>query len=170
MRNAKMTNKLEKWRLQSQESNHFKVTALWLYPELDCSASIDDVLPASGEEQLAYYVDYIRRRYPHWWNADAVPIYWSVMGDGDGFGSEEAPFHDADSIGNVLTYYYPPINVRTGNLINWYRLPVINNRFPEFAAALGWLPAPGQLFAPLRSIVNGSPQPARRNLTGLAAV
>jgi hypothetical protein len=120
---------------------------------------VDDICPASGEAQLTHYVEYIQQHYPHWWNDDAVPIYWSVMGDGDGFGSEQAPFNpDGD---NVLTYYYPPINVRTGQQINWYKLPVINNRFPEFAAALGWLPAPGQLFAPLRSIVEVAPQPPR---------
>jgi hypothetical protein len=175
MRNPKTPKKLEKWRLQSRESNHFKITALWLYPELDCSSCVDNVYQASGEEQLAYYCEYLRTayggRYRHWWNDDAVPIYWSVMGDDDGFGCEQAPFHiDDNPRRDVLTYYYPPINVRTGNLINWYQLPVINNRFPEFAAALGWLPAPGQLFAPLRSIVSGSPQPVRSNLTDLAAV
>jgi hypothetical protein len=37
-------------------------------------------------------------------------------------------------------------------------LPVINSRFPEFAEALRWLPSPGQMFAPLRSIVAGTPQ------------
>jgi hypothetical protein len=148
---------LEKWRLASRGSNHTKVTTLWLYPELDCSACIDDIYPASGKEQLAYYCDYIRRRYSHWWDADAVPVYWTVMGDDDGFGCEQAPF-DLTGGNNVLTHYYPPVNVRTGMQINWYKLPVINKRFPEFAAALGWLPAPGQLFAPLRSIISGIPQ------------
>jgi len=27
----------------------------------------------------------------------------------------------------------------------WYKLLVINSRFPEFAEALGWSPSPGQL-------------------------
>jgi hypothetical protein len=136
--------KLEKWRLQSRRSDHCKVTELYLYPELDCSSCVDDVHPASGEEQLRYYCDYIQRRYRQWWDADAVPIYWSVMGDGDGFGCEQAPFHRGEEFGDrdVLTYYYPPVNLRTGEQVNWYRLPVINKRFPEFAAALGWLPSP----------------------------
>jgi hypothetical protein len=156
-----MGKRLEKWRLQSRRSDHIKVTELWLYPELDCSACVDDVYLESGADQLAYYCDYVRRRYSHWWDADAVPIYWSVRGDSDGFGSEQAPF-DLTRRSNILTYYHPPVSVRTGDHINWYRLPVINDRFPKFAAALGWLPAPGQLSAPLRSIIAGTPQRARR--------
>ena len=162
-----MRAKLEKWRLRARRSNHIKTTTLWLYPELDCSSCVDDVYPAGGKEQLAYYCEYIRTgyggRYRHWWDADAVPIYWSVMGDDDGFGCEQAPFHlDGGNGEDVLTHYYPPINVRTGAQINWYTsLPVINRRFPEFAAALGWLPSPGQMFAPLRSIVAGTPQALR---------
>jgi hypothetical protein len=34
-------------------------------------------------------------------------------------------------------------------------LPVRNERFPEFARALVWLPAPFQSHAPLRPIVRG---------------
>lgn len=153
--------RLEKWRLASRRTSHVKITRLWLYPELDCSACVDDVYPASGEEQLAYYCDYIRKRYRDWWDADAVPIYWSVVGADAAFGSEKAPF-DLTGGDNVLTYYYPPVNLRTGEEVNWYSsLPVINSRFPQFAAALGWLPSAGQLLAPLRSIVNGTPQPVR---------
>jgi hypothetical protein len=149
--------KLEKWRLLSRGSDHVKITNLWLYPELNCSACIDDCYDQTGDEQLRYYCDYIQRRYSHWWESDAVPIYWAVMGDDDGFGCERAPFHTDDG-NNILTFYRAPINVRTGEPVNWYRLPIINNRFPKFAAALGWLPSPGQLTAPLRSIVHGVPQ------------
>jgi hypothetical protein len=52
-------------------------------------------------------------------------------GDDDGFGCEAAPFQtDSD---NILTHYYPPISVRAGRRINWYRdLLVIHHhkRFP----------------------------------------
>jgi hypothetical protein len=163
--------RLEKWRLASREFYHVKVTTLWLYPELDCSACVEDCYEKSGDEQLRYYVNYIKTaydgRYRHWWDNDAVPIYWTVMGDDDGFGCEQAPF-ELDGYGgdNVLTIYNPPINVRTGEQINWYKdLPVINSRFPEFAAALGWLPSPGQLTAPLRSIITG-PVAARCSARG----
>jgi hypothetical protein len=37
-----MKAKLERWRLANRKTNHIKVTALWLYPELDCSTCIDD--------------------------------------------------------------------------------------------------------------------------------
>ena len=153
--------KLEKWRLLSRDSDHTKVTNLWLYPELDCSSCIDECAKeATGEEQLIYYVQYLKGRCSHWWDNDAVPIDWFVMGDGDAFGCEQAPFHVDDS-NDILTYYYTPINVRTGHAVNWYTsLPVRNTRFPKFAAALGWLPAPGQMFAPLRSIFCGMPQAA----------
>jgi hypothetical protein len=144
--------KLEKWRLRATDYDHTKVTALWLYPELECSACVDDC-DGNGQEQLAYYCRHIRRKYPQWWDADAVPIYWFVRGDDDGFGCEFAPWHDGE---NVLMFYRTPISVRTGEPINWYRLPVINRRFPKFAAALGWLPSPGQMFAPLRSIIRGA--------------
>lgn len=156
-----MTIIKEKWRVAVRSGSHTKITALWLYPELDCSACVDDVYEATGDEQLAYYCDYIRCRYRQWWDDDAVPIYWTVRGDADGFDCEQAPFHSGDPYGdnNVLKYYRTPISVRTGKAVNWYRLPVINDRFPKFAAALGWLPSPGQLTAPLRSIIQGGPKP-----------
>jgi hypothetical protein len=116
---------------------------------------------------VAHYVIYIKTacdgRYRHWWDDDAVPIYWTVMGDDDGFGCEQAPFdHDGGDNNNVLTYYRDIKNVATGEPINWYRdLPVINSRFPKFAAALSWLPSPGQPTAPLRSIVDGISQAQR---------
>lgn len=37
--------------------------------------------------------------------------------------------------------------------MDWFRLPVRNDRFPEFGEALGWLPSPLQPYAPLRSIM-----------------
>jgi hypothetical protein len=35
-------------------------------------------IDGSGEEQLAYYCDYIQQKYPQWWEDDAVPILWTV--------------------------------------------------------------------------------------------
>jgi hypothetical protein len=131
--------------------DHIKTTHLWLYPELECSACVDEC-DGDGAEQSAYYCDYIRTHYSQWWQADAVPIYWSVIGDRDGFGSETAP-----CAANLLrTYYYPPRHATTGETINWFKLPVVNQHFPDFAAALGWLPTPFQATAPLRSILEGN--------------
>lgn len=146
-----------KWLLRSRPTGYEMVTSLWLYPELSCSSWIDDADDQSGEGQLDYYVDYIRSRYPEWWEADAVPIYWSVRGDGV---FEQAPTSPDE---NFLTFWRKPYDAETGEALNWWRLPVRNTRFPEFAAALGWLPSPFQEFAPLRSIVNNATATRSRN-------
>ena len=100
----------------------------------------------------------LSRGYSDWWDNDAVPICWFVMGDDDAFGCEQAPFHVSDG-NDILTFYRTPINVRTGKPVNWYTsLPVLNRRFPKFAAALGWMPSPGQMTAPLRFIIHGAPR------------
>jgi hypothetical protein len=93
----------------------------------------------------------VRRHYPEWWDADAVPIYWAVRGDGV---FEHAP-NNSERYGgkSFLTFFTPPVDPRTGAVMNWWRLPVRNERFPAFAEALGWLPSPFQEFAPLRSII-----------------
>ena len=147
--------------IDRRQASNVKISKLWLYPELECSACVGDCDAESGEEQLQYYCAYLRRRdrYRQWWDDDAVPIWWLVRGDDDGFGCERAPFEYGDGTyrpaHSILTYYHPPVNAKTGEPIDWYRLPVINSQFLKFAAALDWLPSPGQPFAPLRSIVSG---------------
>jgi len=37
--------------------------------------------------------------------------------------------------------------------LDWFKLPVKNSRFPEFAQALDWTPSPMQPTCPLRSIL-----------------
>ena len=71
-----------KWRFRSRRSQVEFISPLWLYPELNCSSCVDDVYDQSGETQLAYYVEYLERLYPSRMTDDAVPIYWSVRGDG----------------------------------------------------------------------------------------
>jgi hypothetical protein len=143
-----------KWRFRARGADFEMVSPLWLYPEIDCSACVDDVYDLSGEEQLDYYVDYIRARHPDWWEADAVPICWSVRGDGVfEEAPNNAPYGPTDNGENFLTFWTPPVDAETGEPLNWWRLPVRNMRFPAFAKALGWLPSPFQEFAPLRSIV-----------------
>jgi hypothetical protein len=137
------------WRFHALWNGYERVSSLWLYPEIDGSSCVGDAEDQSGEGQLAYYVDYIKRRYPEQWEADAVPIYWAVHGDGV---FEHAP-NDAYGGKNFLTEFSPPVDAKTGEPMNWWRLPVRNTRFPEFAKALGRLPSPFQEFAPLRSIV-----------------
>jgi hypothetical protein len=156
-------SRLRKWRFNA--INHCdaeSVTPLWLEPELECSSCIADtgIDLQDGAGQFAYYVDYIRREYPLLWEADAVPIYWSVCGDGI---SEFAPNDPNDlSDENFLTFFTPPVDARTGEPLNWWKLPVRDSRFPAFAKALGWTPSAFQAFAPLRSIVANRVSPTKR--------
>ncbi len=151
-----------RWRFQSRKSGFEKVTTLWLYPELDYSTCVDDADDQSGAGQLAFYLDNLRRARPEYWEADAVPIYWFVRGD-PGI-TEQAP-NNADERSldkHFLTSFTPPVDAATGEPLNWWRLPVRNDRSPEFAKALGWLPSPFQEFAPLRSIVTNATVETRR--------
>ena len=136
-----------------------RVTPLWLYPELVCSSCVDDADDQSGAGQLAYYVDYLQRDYPAWWVADAVPIGWSVRGDGIW---EYAPNEPNELGENFLAFWTPPVDTRTGEPLNWWRLPVRYSRFPAFGKPLGWLPSPFREFAPLRSIVTNATRTVRR--------
>jgi hypothetical protein len=61
---------------------------------------------------------------------------------------------------NFLTFFTPPVDAKTGEFMNWWRLSVRNTRFPAFAKALGWLPSPFQQFAPLRSIMTNAVEAA----------
>jgi hypothetical protein len=144
-----------RWRFQSLATGYEKVRPLWLYPEIDCSSCVDDADDQSGEGQPDYYIDYVQRRYPHWWEADAVPIWWFVMGEHI---CEFAPMnaHRICDGKNFLTEFTAPVDAKTGEPMNWWRLPVRNTRFPTFAKALGWLPSPFQEFAPLRSIITNA--------------
>jgi hypothetical protein len=145
-----------RWRFRSREGGFDRVTPLWLYPEIDCSSCVDEAEDQSGAGQLAYYVDYLQDHCPEWWDADAVPISWSVRGDGV---YEYAPNKREE---NFLTFWMPPCDARTGDPLNWWRLPVRNSRLPAFGKALGWLPSPFEEFAPLRSIVTNATQTVRR--------
>ena len=130
-------------------TGHPRETELWLQPELDYSPMVDDFYGEPGHVQLAEYVDYLKRHKPELLEADAVPIYWSVLP-----AHETAPFFTS-KIGhkNFLTYYTWPVHAATGKPIDWFRMPVRHSRFPEFGRALGWKPSPLQRYAPLRSII-----------------
>jgi hypothetical protein len=145
----------QKWRFRSRTAAHTRASPLWLYPELDGSSCVGDLdAGTDGKEQLAYYVDYVRSEHPQWWAADAVPILWSVHGDGVcEFAPSESQIRWLKHEENFLAFWTLPVDTKTGGPLNWWRLPVRNTRFPEFAKALGWLPSPFHEFAPLRSII-----------------
>jgi predicted GIY-YIG superfamily endonuclease len=126
-----------------------------LYPELDCSAMVDDAWELDGQGQFEEYVQYLERGHAEWLAADAVPIVWSVH-DGNNGVFEAAPFTawgDSVGWGNFLAHYTWPVDAINGEPLDWYALPVVNDRFPEFAKALAWTPSPLQPTCPLASIV-----------------
>jgi hypothetical protein len=117
------------WRLCQLRGMHAAIVDLWLYPELDCSSCVQDCEDADGAEQLQFYVEYIKRKHPAWWEDDAVPIYWTVRGEGSDSICEEAPCGNqwmhaqlASEPENILTRYEIPYDVRTDEPVNWWRL------------------------------------------------
>ena len=168
-RAIKPTKGTGRWYFESRRSGYARTVDLRLYPELDCSSMVDDYYDYDGDEQLDEYVAYIKRKYPAWLENDAVPIVWTVLSGWDSGVFENAPFQNlatayaADSRGvpsafnalrqDFLTHFTWPYDPRTGERLDWYRLPVVNDRFPEFAKALAWTPSPLQPNCPLRSIL-----------------
>jgi predicted GIY-YIG superfamily endonuclease len=140
------------WTFRSLRSGYEFRKDLVLYPELDCSAMVDDVYELDGEGQLEEYVQYLERRHPEWLAADAVPIVWSVHSNWHGV-FEAAPFAHSYIGMDFLTHFTWPEDAATGEPLDWYALPVVNDRFPEFAKALAWTPSPLQPTCPLASIV-----------------
>ena len=138
------------WRFRSRQTGAEWIKALWLYPEIDGSSCVDEAEDQSAEGQLAHFVARLKRRYPEQWEADAVPIFWGVQGDGV---AEWAPNEPKAGSENFLTFFTHPVSVKTDEELNWWKLPVRNTRFPLFAKALGWTPSAFQQFAPIKSII-----------------
>lgn len=142
------------WLIENRQSGHQHRCDLFLYPELDCSAMVDDVYELDGEGQFEEYVQYLERRYPQWLADDAVPIIWSVHSGHGGGIFEAAPFAPpSPPWGDFLTHFTWPADARTGEPLDWFQLPVLNDRFPDFARALAWTPSPLQANCPLRSLI-----------------
>lgn len=140
------------WLFRSRESGIERRVDLYLYPELDGSAVVDEYDYLDGEGQFEEYVQYLQRNHMDWLHADAIPIVWSVAGPGI---CEAAPFpqEEAPPWGDFLTAFTWPVDAKTGDYLDWYQLPVRNNRFPEFAKALAWTPSPMQPTCPFRSLL-----------------
>lgn len=141
-----------RWTFQSRRSGHVFRKDLTLYPELDCSAMVDDAWELDGQGQFEEYVQYLERGHREWLDADAVPICWFVHSNWRGV-FEAAPFARPSYGGDFLSHFTWPIDAVTGEPLDWYALPVVNDRFPEFAKALAWTPSPLQPTCPLASIV-----------------
>lgn len=124
---------------------------LTLFPEIDLEPYVEDLYDESGEDQFWYWVKKVQEKRPDEYAADAVPIHWYVDG---GTVFESAPFQPEGRCrgDNFLSFYTWP--VEDGHkYVDWYSMPVVHDRFPKFAAALGWSPAPLQPTCPLKSIV-----------------
>jgi predicted GIY-YIG superfamily endonuclease len=153
-----------RWTFETRRSGHERRCDLVLYPELDCSAMVDDVYELDGHGQFEEYVQYLERHHPDWLEKDAVPIIWSVHSGWHGV-FEAAPFARSYIGMDFLTHFTWPEDAVTGEPLDWYALPVVNDRFPEFAKALAWTPSPLQPTCPLASILrsrNGQYTPASR--------
>lgn len=156
-----------RWEFRSRRSGYRKQCDLFLYPELDGSSMVDAHYRLDGEGQLREYLRYLERNHPEWLEADAVPIYWSVISAGGKSVWETAPpflpgiYPDRN---HFLTYYEQPRDVSTHEPVNWFGLPVVNERFPAFAEALGWTPSAFQAYCPLATIMEFRGWPPGRSL------
>jgi hypothetical protein len=142
------------WEFKFREGGIERTTTLTLDAELCCLPCIEDAEDQSGDGQVRHFVAYAQSELAQAWERDAIPIFWTVMGDGV---FELAPFNLDDDDEHFLSIWTMPRDVLSGEKINWRRLP-IRPRFPKFAAALGWQTAPFQATAPLRSIITGAQQ------------
>lgn len=139
------------WLFQSRESGVERCIDLYLYPELDGSAVVDEYHYLDGEGQFEQYVQYLQQQHRNWLRADAVPIVWTVRGSGV---AEAAPFMEPEvPWGDFLTHFSWPIDSKSGEYLDWLQLPVINDRFPEFVKALAWTPSPLQPTCPFRTLL-----------------
>jgi hypothetical protein len=149
--------KTAKWRFSSLVSGYERVVPLELHPELNYSPMVDEYYDETGEEQFRQWVKCIQRECPKQWEDDAVLIYWGVSSPGNGV-FETAPFqrqfaHRVPQVEDFLTHFTWPVHEQTGERLDWFQLPVVNERFKEWAEALAWTPSPLQPTCPLRSIV-----------------
>lgn len=136
--------------------------ALTLYPELECSPCLDNFYDCEGRAQVEIYFNYIQMHHPEWVRADAVHISWYVSSGPlecpvvfESAPFESRPYGDH---ADFLSHYTWPRDSETGRYLDWYQLPVANNRFPKFAEALGWTPSALQSTFPLGSILRSRAQ------------
>ncbi|WML79163.1 hypothetical protein [Streptomyces sp. VNUA74] len=153
-----MNRKTASWRFSSLVSGYERVVPLELRPEINFSSMLIDYEDESGEEQFRRWVKCVQHESPKQWADDAVSILWGVVSPGNNF-TENAPFQNhpfwtrSSEPDNFLKHFTWPIHERTGERLDWFQLPVVNDRFKEWAKALNWTPSPLQATCPLRSIV-----------------
>ena len=137
------------WRYRNRMSGYESEAHLHLVPEIEGSPMVGDLDSDDGDEQLAAFARYAERQMPESWAADAVPLPWFVKSDSGQFSL--APYDDIALADNWTTEFTWPVDARSGQPVDFFRLPVDMDRFPAFARALAWTPAPFTRAIPLRS-------------------
>lgn len=146
------------WQFSYRPNGHTRTVPLELHWELENDPITDDYMLheiTAAELWDQWIKNYINlrddaRRHPH-----TVRILWSVHGPGT---AEAAPFQTWDSRlypgGNddFLTYYTWPVDPKTGERLQWTRLPVVDKLWRPGRADkggfvqehTGWKPSPLQ--------------------------
>ncbi|MFG3702407.1 hypothetical protein ACGF5C_31670 [Micromonospora sp. NPDC047620] len=157
------------WTFRSRASGYRKEEPLRLYWELHCDPISDDWLPdeISAEELWRLWIT----RYPRDEQAEAqfgtgaMRIWWFVDGhsvfEGAPFQHPGASRQGAD---DFLAHYTVPINVNTGEHIQWTRLPVVDKLWQPGRAdkggfiqeATGWKPSPLQPYVDVRQLARAA--------------
>lgn len=149
------------WEVVNRRSHNTRNSTLWLTYEIRMTSCVDELDGYSGMEQLRHWLHRLGQT-----ENNEVPILWFIEGDAGIF--ELAPFqthpHIDDDDGHFLTHYYWPERVvpidQDGERVDFFSLPVKQDRYPEFEKALDWRPSPLQPTMPLKSLV------ASRRLSG----
>lgn len=152
-----------RWRYRNRDSGYEFANRLHLEPEIEGSPMVGDLDTRDGAEQLAAFAHYVEQRMPADWAANAVRIHWFVSSDDGQFSG--APWTDLLGGDDWLTEFTWPVDAETGERLDFFRLPVVMDRFPAWAEALGWTPAPFTPTIPLRSrmeSLRGSPPATRQ--------
>ncbi|MEU9264579.1 hypothetical protein AB0E04_03870 [Streptomyces sp. NPDC048251] len=158
-----------RWQYSNKQSHYEQTQKLALYWEPDGSAMSDDYLPdeVDAHELWRMWVDKYAGKYhqetPDVYAPWHVPIFWFVTSvEGGTF--ESAP-HQMLPIAfilreNFLTHFTHPVHARTGEPVNWMRLPVVDRGWNAERAeksgfiqeATGWKPSPLQPFMDVRQV------------------
>ena len=148
----------EVWKVRIKSNNiewEGPIVAVW---EVASDPISDNYLQSeiSAHELLREWAKVVRQRYPD----GLIPIYWFAMSE-EAAKFERIPvqFHHA-SQEDFLTFSTWPINTKTGEPLNWLRLPVIDKLWSATRAnkggfiqeATGWKPAILQPFVYLPSL------------------
>lgn len=158
-----------RWKFRSKRSDFEKTERLALLWEPDCSAMSDEYAPeeTSAFELWRMWIDRYSSKYhdesPDRYAPGEVPIFWFVTSQPGGT-FEAAPHQEFPSDyplrEDFLTHYTDPLQERTGEPINWLRVPVLDLGWSAKQAdkggfiqeAAGWKPSPLQAVMNVRQV------------------